>query len=586
MAKNTFKVDEQLNDSFNFEMLKRSLVYVKKEKVLFFKALGFETFAILVALLIPLSTRQILDNAIPNGDYNSLFLYCFIILLCIAINVFFTTITNRYINTLGQNIVYDIRKDLYEHLQKLTFSYFDSRPHGKILVRVINYVNSVSNMLSNGLIYMFLRMFNLIFILIFMLTTSPSLTLIVLAGLPFAIAFVFIIKPMQRKGWQEYSNKSSNMNAYVNESITCMKISQLFSREKYNTDVYETLSKEAKSKWYKGALSATSVGPMIDLIGKVVSAILIVYGIYFSTPMVTFGTLLAMMQYSNQFWQPIVQLANIYNTFINNIAYLERILETIDEPVEVSDVENASTLPNIKGAVDFDNVSFEYEKGIKVLKNVSFNIKAGESVALVGHTGSGKTTIINLISRFYNCTEGKVLIDGKDIADVTLASLRGQMGLMMQESFVFTGTVLDNLRYGNLNADDATLKRAAELVCADTFINELPHGYDTMLTEGGSILSQGEKQMLALARTMASDPKILILDEATSSVDTKTERALQQGVNQMLKDRTSFIVAHRLSTIKACDKIMFISKGEIAECGTHDELFAQKGFYYELCMQQ
>ena len=300
---------------------------------------------------------------------------------------------------------------------------------------------------------------------------------------------------------------------------------------------------------------------------------------------VVLGVLLAMMNYASQFWGPINQLANIYNNFINNVAYLERIFEMIDEPVEVQDAPGAAVLPEIRGDVEFHDVSFAYEKDILVLKHVNFHVKQGESVALVGHTGSGKTTIINLLSRFYNCTEGRVTIDGVDISGVTLASLRAQMGLMMQESFVFTGTVMDNLRYGNLAAGDEELIRAAELVCADGFIRALPHGYDTVLTEGGAMLSQGEKQLLALARTMASDPKVLILDEATSSVDTKTERELQEGVNRMLKGRTSFIVAHRLSTIRACNKIMYIDHGEIAECGTHEELLARKGLYWQLCQE-
>lgn len=587
MAKrNTFNVDETLESSFNWSMVKRGFVYVKHEKVLFLKAILLQSTAMLAGLCGPLVSSRAIDIAIPNKNIPMLLGFCALMLACIVINVTLTTFSSRYVNIIGQNIVHDLRGDLYAHLQELSFSYFDSRPHGKILVRIINYVNSVSNILSNGLISIFLQLFNLVFITIFMFALDARLAWVVLAGLPFALGFILLIKPMQRKGWQEYSNKSSNMNAYLNESITCMKITQLFAREKYNTDVYNEQMRESKRAWYHATVPSTAVSPVIEFISRAVTAVLILYGIFFASPVVTFGILLAMMSYASQFWGPINQLANIYNNFINNVAYLERIFETIDEPVEVNDAPQAKEMRPIHGDVRFEDVSFAYEKGIRVLKNVSFAVKAGESVALVGHTGSGKTTIINLLSRFYNCTEGSVCIDGQDISDVTLASLRAQMGLMMQESFVFTGTVFDNLRYGNLTATDDVLVRAAELVCADGFIRALPKGYDTMLTEGGAMLSQGEKQLLALARTMASDPKILILDEATSSVDTKTERQLQEGLNRMLKGRTSFIVAHRLSTIRACDKIMYIENGEIAESGTHKELLQKKGMYWRLCAEQ
>ncbi|MDD4850923.1 MAG: ABC transporter ATP-binding protein [Gemmiger sp.] len=586
MAKrNTYGVDETLKASFNSTTIRQSFGYIWREKRLFLRAFLMQSTAMLVGLCGPMLSARALDVAVPDKNLPLLAALCGVMAGCIGVNILFTTLSARCVNTIGQNIVRNLRRDLYAHLQQLSFSYFDSRPHGKILVRVINYVNSVANMLSNGLISLFLQLFNLAFILVFMFRMSLPLALVVLGGVPFALGFILFIKPMQRRGWQAYSNKSSNLNAYLNESITCMKISQLFAREKYNTDVYDDLLQDAKKAWYSAVLPSNSVSPVIDMISRCVVAALMVCGILMQ-PAVSFGVLMAMISYSSQFWGPINQLANIYNDFINNVAYLERIFETINEPVEVTDGPGARVMPAIHGAVEFQDVSFGYEKDILVLKNVSFSVKAGESVALVGHTGSGKTTIINLLSRFYNCTAGVVTIDGQDIAGVTLASLRAQMGLMMQESFVFTGTVMDNLRYGNLTADDATLIRAAKLVCADEFIQALPQGYATVLSEGGSMLSQGEKQLLALARTMASDPKILILDEATSSVDTKTERQLQQGINKMLRGRTSFVVAHRLSTIRACNKILYIRDGEIAECGTHEELLAQKGLYWQLCQEQ
>lgn len=585
-ARNTYQEDETLRQAFNLGTLRQSLRYVKAEKFLFLRALLMQSAAMLAGLCGPLLSSRALDRAVAQGDFPQLLLCSVLMVVCTVVNIVLVTASQRTVNVIGQNIVYNIRRDLYAHLQELSFSYFDSRPHGKILVRVINYVNSVAAILSNGLINLFLQLFNLIFILIFMLRLNARLSVVVLAGLPFAVGFTAFIKPMQRRGWQAYSNKSSNMNAYLNESIVCMKITQLFTREEYNTQVYDDLIRDSKRAWYTAQIPSQAVSPVIDLISRSVMAALIVYGVSGAGPQVSFGVLLAMMSYSSQFWGPIMQLANIYNTFINNMAYLERIFETIDEPVEIADHPDAVPMPEIKGEVEFHNVSFGYEKEVRVLKDVSFRVRPGESVALVGHTGSGKTTIINLLSRFYDCTEGMITIDGQDISRVQRETMRRQMGLMMQESFVFSGTVMDNLRYGNLDADDETLKRAARLVCAESFILRLPNGYNTYLGEGGTALSQGEKQLLALARTMAGDPRILILDEATSSVDTKTERLLQQGVNEMLKGRTSFVVAHRLSTIRACDRIFYIQDGRIAESGSHEELLARKGLYWQLYMQQ
>jgi ATP-binding cassette subfamily B protein len=281
-----------------------------------------------------------------------------------------------------------------------------------------------------------------------------------------------------------------------------------------------------------------------------------------------------------------MNLGNIFNNFINNIAYLERIFETIDEPVTVADAEGAGELPPIRGKVTFENVSFAYEEGKPVLDHVSFTVNPGESVALVGPTGAGKSTIVNLISRFYNVSGGCVKIDDRDISQVTLHSLRSQMGIMLQDSFIFSGTIEDNIRYGKLDATPEEIQKASRVVCADDFIKNMPDGYATEVRERGAVLSQGQKQLISFARTLLSDPAILVLDEATSSIDVQTEKALQKGLDALLEGRTSFIIAHRLSTIKNCDKIMYIDQGNIVECGTHAELMAQKGHYYHLYTAQ
>ena len=329
------------------------------------------------------------------------------------------------------------------------------------------------------------------------------------------------------------------------------------------------------------------VWPGIDTISVLVRAAIFIFGmVVFGHGNKTVGTILAISSYASRFWQPIMNLGNIFNTFINNIAYLERIFQTLDEPVTVDDAPHAKTMPEIKGEVTFENVDFAYEEGKPVLKNVSFNVKPGQSVALVGPTGAGKSTIVSLISRFYNVGRGRVLIDGEDISEVTLHSLRSQMGIMLQDSFIFSGTIADNIRYGKLDATDEEIKEAAKIVCADSFICAMENGYESEVRERGTTLSQGQKQLISFARTLISDPKILVLDEATSSIDVQTERALQTGLNNMMKGRTTFIIAHRLSTIKNCDIIMYIDDGGIVESGTHEELLAKKGQYYHLYTAQ
>ncbi|MDD6033846.1 MAG: ABC transporter ATP-binding protein, partial [Oscillospiraceae bacterium] len=309
-------------------------------------------------------------------------------------------------------------------------------------------------------------------------------------------------------------------------------------------------------------------------------------GILLVNPTVPFGTIVAISDYAGRFWQPLLNLSNLYNGFINAIAYLERIFEMMDEPVTVKDCEDAEELPPIEGQVTFDDVTFAYVPGTNILENLSFDVKPGQSIALVGPTGAGKTTVVNLISRFYNLTGGRVLIDGHDISKVTLHSLRSQMGIMLQDSFIFSGSIMENIRYARLDATEEEVRAACRTVCADEFIMEMPQGYETQVNERGSRLSQGQKQLIAFARTLLADPKILILDEATSSIDAKTERQLQTALDELMKGRTSFIIAHRLSTIKNCDKIMYISNKGITECGTHEELLARKGDYYKLYMAQ
>lgn len=587
MARNRYDVDEVLETPFDFAHLKRSFVYIKKYKGKMITALVLSVFAAISGLLGPLITQYALDNTIPQKNMGQLVLLTLAFVGTIAVSITFSTIRSRIMTVVGQDIIFDIRTDLFKHLQELPFEYYDNRPHGKILIRVVNYVNSVSDMLSNGIINVILECLNMLFIMIFMFFVNVKLSLVVLSGLPIFAVIMMMIKKRQRKAWQDVSNKSSNLNAYLQENITGARVTQIFTREEENAQIFDRLSEKYRKSWINAVKYSNLVWPATDNVSTLVRAAIFVVGLLVLTPAaVSLGTIVAMTSYASSFWQPIMNLSNIFNNFINNIAYLERIFETLDEPATIADKPNAQDIGDITGEVKFDDVTFSYEQGKTVLEHISFDVKPGESVALVGPTGAGKSTVVSLLSRFYDLDSGKITIDGKDISQATLHSLHSQMGIMLQDSFIFSGTIYDNIRYGRLDATEEEIREAAKIVCADEFINEMKDGYMTEVNERGSKLSGGQKQLISFARTLLSDPKILVLDEATSSIDARTEKLLQQGLQRLLVGRTSFIIAHRLSTIKNCDKIMYIDNKGIAECGTHDQLIAKKGEYYKLYTAQ
>lgn len=586
-GRNTFREDEALETPFDIRHLLRASGYIKKYLWKMILSLFLSACGGIAALFAPMVTQRALDGAIPNKDVKQLIFLVAMLILTYVVSIVFTTVRSHIMVHVSQNIIYDIRKDLFAHLQKLPFQYYDDRPHGKILIRVVNYVNSVSDMLSNGLINVALEILNLIFIVIFMFCVDVKLSLVVLAGVPVLAVFMLWIKNRQRKAWQQVSNKNSNLNAYLQENIVGVKITQIFAREEENEETFAELCRRCRSVWMRAVTYSNLVWPGIDNISVWVRAAVFIFGLLiFGQGNTSLGVIVAISSYASRFWQPIMNLGNIFNNFINNIAYLERIFETMDEPVTVDDAPDAVLMPPIRGEVAFEHVTFGYESDKPVLRDISFTVKPGESVALVGPTGAGKSTIVNLLSRFYNVDGGRILIDGQDIAKVTLASLRSRMGIMLQDSFLFSGTIEDNIRYGRLDASPEEIIEAAKTVCADEFIRKFSDGYQTEVKERGSLLSQGQMQLVSFARTLLSDPAILILDEATSSIDMHTERALQQGLNAMMQGRTSFIIAHRLSTIKNCDRIMYIDQGGILESGTHQELIEKKGYYYRLYTAQ
>lgn len=590
MARNKYDVDEVVEQKFDIKQLKRLVDYIRPYKGKMFFVLVLMLSSSGLGMFLPKFLQIEMDKYIPDKDIKAIVILTVLAGIIVIYSVISTRIKIDVTTKVGQDIIHTIREDIFKHLQELPFSYYDERPHGKIQVRVVNYVNNLSDLLSNGIINTITDLCNLIFILIFMFVMSPKLTLICLCGLPVLIIYVVFLKRRQSHAWQVQSNKQSNLNAYIAESINGIRVTQAFVREEKNMDIFNDLSMSYKNAWLKAVYYNFAMGPMVDLISTITTSFIYVVGVSCiingGQSGVTIGVLIAFTAYISRFWAPINTIASFYNSLLTAISYLERIFETIDEPVEVKDAPDATDMPPIKGDVSFEHVRFSYEDGVPILKDVSFDVKQGQTIAIVGPTGAGKTTIVNLLSRFYNVDSGEVLIDGIDISKVKIHSLRTQMGVMMQDSFIFSGTIMDNIRYGNKTATDEEVIKAAKTVCAHDFIMEMEDGYNTQVNERGSRLSVGQRQLISFARALLANPAILILDEATSSIDTETEIVLQEGLNNLLKGRTSFIIAHRLSTIKNADTIMYIDKGGIVEAGSHDELLENKGAYYELYMSQ
>lgn len=586
MARNTFDVDETLEKEFNWSHYKRLGAYIKPYKNAVFKTLFVIILANLASMLGPYFTKIAIDQVIPQKNLSLLLILGAIFLFSLVIIGWCMRYRIYAITEIGQDILKDMRFSIFEHLQKLPFSYFDSRPHGKILIRVVNYINTLSDLLSNGLINLISDLFNVIITLIFMLFIDVKLTLYSLLLLPVLFVMVLFIQGKQRKAYQELSNKQSNLNAYIHESISGIKITQSFAREDENFQIFNEVSEEYRQSFMKAVRVQYLLWPAVQNISVITTCFIYFVGIRQLGVSVTTGTLIAFIGYINNFWNPVINIGNFYNSLITATAYLERIFETMDVVPEIQDAPHAIALPPIKGTVDFQHVYFRYEEGKNILTDVSFHIEPGQTIALVGPTGAGKTTIINLLSRFYDVNEGAVKIDGYDVRDVTLRSLRKQMGVMLQDTFIFSGTIIENIRYGNLAATEEEVIQAAKIVRAHDFIKDLKDGYETVVEERGSTLSAGQRQLISFARALLADPKILILDEATSSIDTKTEELLQEGLQQLLKGRTSFIIAHRLSTIKNSDKIFYIDGGRIVEEGSHDQLMAKHALYHHLYQSQ
>lgn len=587
MAVNSYKDDEKSVERSKIQTLKRLFAYLLAYRWQIVLVLLIMGYGVVVSLLNPLIMETAIDDHIAVGDIQGLYR---LLLVALVLNLMLVVVIKLRMYIMAKvcnQILLTIRQELYTHIQKLDFHFFDSRPTGKILSRIIGDINSLKNVLSNCVTTLIPDGFTIVAVVAIMIYKNPKLALASMLSLPLmAVGMVFIEVKVHPR-WQTFRKKSANLNAFIHEDMAGIRVIQSFHAQEETRDTFDELMGEHRGAFINAVRLSDAFGSVIDFSWGLGCILLYFTGIVIlGVEQVSVGTFIAFSTYLSMFWHPIQNISNFYNQLVTNIAGAERIFEILDTPPAIADGAEVEEMPDITGEVTFEHVSFSYDDKVKVLDDVSFRIKPGETIALVGPTGAGKSTIVNLISRFYDVQQGSVLIDGKDVKNVSIESLRRQMGIMTQDNFLFSGTIKDNIRYGRLDATDEEIIAAAKAVNAHDFIMKLEKGYDTKLSERGGGLSIGQKQLLAFARTMVSMPKILVLDEATSSIDTKTEILVQRGIENLLKGRTSFVIAHRLSTIQHADRIFVVDDGHIVEEGNAQELLAKKGVYYQLYMAQ
>lgn len=587
MAQNTINRDEdQLNRS-KVEIILRLGTYLQPYKFKTFIVICLMLFVMIVGILNPYLLKVAIDTNIKNNDVKGLMVIGGVLIALNYLAMISSRIRWTMISSVTNNILVNIRHELYTHIQKLSFTFFDNRPVGKILARVMGDVNALQNLFNQSIQTLIPELLSLVCVTVVMFILNVKLALASVLILPFLAGAMFYIETRARKRWDVYRKKRSNLIAFIHEDFSGIKVVQSFAKEKDKEKDFKEKVSELMGAFMKAVKLNDFFWPLVELswgIGTVV-VFYVGYKLVMSQE-IEVGTLIAFSMYIGMFWRPIMNLSNFYNTLISNFSAADRIFDIMDIDPDIISHENAKPIGHINGEVRFNNVSFGYDENSTVLRNVNFTINPGEKIALVGATGAGKTTIVSLLSRFYDPTNGEILVDGKNIKNVDIESYRSQMGIMLQDTFLFSTSIMENIRYGKLDATDDEVIAAAKAVHAHDFIMKMEDGYNTDVNERGSRLSLGQRQLISFARALLANPRILILDEATSNIDTHTEKLVQNGIETLLKGRTSFVIAHRLSTIRDCDKIMVIGNGNVEESGTHEELLQLKGHYYKLYMAQ
>lgn len=586
MAKrNTYFEDELVMKKIDLRQLAKILRYICPYKKTVILAVSLMLFSAAISMVTPLLLKHIINVVVVEEDYRMLALVVGGMVFLSALEIGITFVHQRLTGIMGHGIIAAIRQDIFYKLQKLPFDYFDSRPDGKIVIRVTDYINELANFFTNFLVLLLVYIAKIVIVTFFMLSISPALTGVVfLAVLPM-MACVFGLRYCVRKIFPLHRAKMANRSAFLVETIMGEKIVKSYNRSERNREIYKEIHQTSVETWLRIVRRIQWNTPIVELFWNV--GTLMLYGLALSMILkgnggMDAGTVIVFTSYMSLFSGPLTQIAYIIQQLAQISSNLEQVFDTIDYPLEISDDGDVRELSSVRGKVDFDHVTFQYEEDTPILKDFNLHVKPGESIALVGPTGVGKTTIINLLTRFYDVTLGEVKIDGIDVRKVTLHSLRKEVGVLMQDPFIFKGTILDNIRYGRPEATDEECMEAARLIHAEEHILQMKDGYHHMLEERGQGLSAGEKQLISFARIVLKNPSVVILDEATSSIDTETEQLIKEALDTLLAEKTAFIVAHRLSTIRNADRILYIMDGEIKEQGNHEELMALKGYYYAM----
>lgn len=567
--------------------LKRLWNYLGKYKWGLLLSFILVAISSILGIIGPYFIGKAIDNFILPKKFDGFFNFLLFLGGIYLLGSLFSWLQGFVMLRVTQRLVFSMRKDVFDKLQVLPLRFFDTRPHGDIMSRIINDIDNISNVLGNSVIQIFSGILTLIGVIFMMLRISIPITLISLVTIPLTISTTEFISRKTRNYFLANQTALGNLNGLIEEDISGLKVIKIFGREEKEIEKFDEINNELRKIGVKAQIFSGVIGPTMNLLNNISFAVIAGFGGFFAyRNLISVGSIAVFINYSRQFTRPINELANQYNMIQSAIASAERVFEVLDEETEKEDDPSAIDLKDVKGEVEFRNVYFSYEKGVPVLKNISFYVKPGQTIALVGPTGAGKTTIVNLLARFYDVDSGSILIDGIDIRKIKRSSLRRILGIVLQDTYLFSASVKENIRYGRLSATDDEIKESARISHADQFITRLPQGYDTILSEDGEDLSQGQRQLLAISRAILADSKILILDEATSNVDTRTEKYIQSAMLNLMRGRTSFIIAHRLSTVKNADLILVINDGEFVEKGTHEELLKKKGFYYNLYMSQ